>query len=112
MPRRSYLGEFEQMVLLAILKHDNDAYGVRISRELEESTERSVSRSALYTTLDRLGRKALVEWEMKPGGDARGGLPKRCFRVTSAGIEALKATRTALLNLWKGTEHVLGEIPS
>lgn len=109
MPRRSYLGEFEQMVLLAILKEGNDAYGVQISRELEESTDRSVSRSALYTTLDRLGKKDLLEWHMEPGGEARAGLPKRCFRVTPTGIEALRATRTALLNLWKGTEHILEE---
>ena len=109
MPRRNFLGEFEQMVLLAILKHDNDAYGVQISRELEASTQRSVSRSALYTTLDRLGKKGLLEWHMEPGGEARSGLPKRCFTVTPTGIEALRATRSALLNLWKGTERFLGE---
>jgi DNA-binding PadR family transcriptional regulator len=87
-----FIGEFEQMVLLAVLKHGKAAYAVDIRRELERSAGRSVSRGALYRTFDRLEAKGYLEWEVESGGPVpdRGGHPMRRFRVTRTGIEALE----------------------
>ncbi len=113
MPPKAFLGEFEQMVLLGIAKLGNEAYGPNISRELESSAGRSVSRGALYTTFDRLRGKGLLDWSVETGdGDGgRTGLPKRLFSVSPAGVAALRTSRNALLNLWHGLEDVLGESP-
>jgi len=111
MPPKSFLGEFEQMVLLAIAKLASEAHGPDISRELESSAGRSVSRGALYTTFDRLRGKGLLDWSVEAGGESRSGLPKRLFSVTPAGVVALRTSRNALLNLWDGLEDVLGESP-
>ena len=70
MRSKAYLGEFEQMVLLVVVGQRNDAASVDISRALEEGAGRSVSRGALYTTLDRLKRKGLLEWRVEPGRNA------------------------------------------
>ena len=77
MPPKAFLGEFEQMVLLAIAKLGAQAYGPDISGELEASAGRSVSRGALYTTLDRMRAKGLLDWAVEAGDDSRSGLPKR-----------------------------------
>lgn len=111
MAPKAFLGEFEQMVLLGIARLGSEAYGPTISRELESSAGRSVSRGALYTTFDRLRGKGLLDWSVETGGDGRTGLPKRLFSVTPAGVAALRTSRNALLNLWNGLEDVLGESP-
>jgi DNA-binding PadR family transcriptional regulator len=105
--RRSFLGEFEQMVLLAILQCGEEAYALEVRREIEERAERAVSRGAFYTTLDRLERKGLVLWTEAPA-DARAGGPFRRYSVTPAGIEALRVSRAALMNLWRGLGRELG----
>ena len=104
---KSHLGEFEQMVLLAILQQDESAFGLEIRSELEESAGRTVSRGAFYTTLDRLEEKGLVTWTTEAPTGARGGAPQRRFRVTKKGIATLRASRQALLKLWRGLDHVL-----
>jgi DNA-binding PadR family transcriptional regulator len=104
---RSYIGEFEQVVLLAVLRCGGQAFGLDVRREIEASTGRDVSRGAFYTTLDRLEAKGLVEWTPDPAVRGRGGLPQRRFRVTAAGVRELRATRQALLTLWQGLDHVL-----
>ncbi len=109
MSRKSFLGEFEQMVLLAVVAGDNDASSLDVSQELERSADRTVSKGALYTTLDRLKKKGLLDWRIEPGDIARSGLPRRHFTVTRSGIAALRESRGALLNLWKSAEGVLGE---
>lgn len=109
MTRKSFLGEFEQMVLLAVVAGDNDSSSLDISQELERSADRRASKGALYTTLDRLKKKGLLEWRIEPGDMARSGLPRRHFTVTESGITALRESRGALLNLWKSAEGVLGE---
>jgi len=102
-----YLGEFEQMVLLAILQTGEEANGYAVRRMLEEDAGRSVSKGAFYTTLDRLESKGYLTWELRePTGD-RSDLPQRHFSVTPAGIEELKRSRRALLTLWSGLEGVL-----
>ncbi len=109
MPPKSFLGEFEQMVLLAVVAGKNDASGVDISQELECSADRKVSKGSLYTTLDRLKKKGLLQWRIEPGDIARSGLPRRHFTVTKPGILALRESRSALFNLWRSAEDVLGE---
>ncbi|MGD8329890.1 MAG: helix-turn-helix transcriptional regulator [Acidobacteriota bacterium] len=96
MTKRAFLGEFEQMVLLAILQQGDTAFGLEVRREIEASAEREVSRGAFYTTVDRLERKGLVSWEEAPPGGRRGGAPQRLFHVTGEGIEALRVAHQAL----------------
>ena len=108
MSGKNFLGEFEQMVLLAILRQAPDAYGPTISGVLERMAGRSVSRGALYSSLGRLEKKGLLRWHLEEPTAERGGHPKRRFEVTHAGVEALKASRSALVSLWTGLEHVLG----
>lgn len=103
----SFLGEFEQMVLLAILQQGEGAFALEVRRELEESAGRSVSRGAFYTTLDRLERKGLVRWEERTPEDSRRSAPLRRFEVTLDGLAALRTARQALETLWRGLDDVL-----
>lgn len=107
MGKHTVVGEFEQVVLLAILRLGGDAWAVRIRQEIEREADRDVSRGALYRTLDRLEAKGLLQWEEGADGPARGGHPRRVFRVTAEGVRALRASRATLLNLWDGLEGVL-----
>jgi len=107
MADKSYPGEFEQMVLLAILQLKDGAYASEVARELERSAGRTVSRGALYTALDRLQRKRMVRWSIEGATSERGGYPKRRFEVTENGVEALRLAREALMNLWRGLDEVL-----
>ena len=102
-----FLGEFEQMVLLAVLQLKTEAYAVGILEELDERAGRSVSRGALYKTLERLERKGLLTWRTEDGSPERGGHPRRLFAVTPRGITALQDTRQALIRLWEGLDSVL-----
>jgi PadR family transcriptional regulator PadR len=104
MPAKSYPGEFEQMVLLAILQCGDGAFALEVRRKLEESTGRTVSRGAFYTTLDRLERKGLLEWSLGSPEDARAATELRRYQVTPDGVEALRASRTALTTLWRGLD--------
>jgi DNA-binding PadR family transcriptional regulator len=104
MPHPQSLGEFEQLVLLAILQLEEGAYAADIRREIEERADRSVSRGALYATLDRLEQKAYLRWETETSTPARGGIPRRRFIVTPTGIEALRASLEAILRLSRGLE--------
>lgn len=101
------LGEFEQLVLLAILQLDAEAHGVGIGRALEDHAGRSVSRGALYTTLDRLEAKGLVRWRIVPGGDERARLPRRLYAVTARGLAAVRHSHRALTRLARGLESIL-----
>ena len=80
MGKAPYLGEFEQQMLLVIVRLGDEANGAEIARELERRAGRRVSRGALYTTLDRLEDKGLVRWTTVPGTEARDGLPRRLLR--------------------------------
>jgi len=105
------LGEFEQLVLLAILQHRDDGYAILIRRAIEKVTDRSVSRGALYRTLDRLGNKELVAWQLEEAKEDRGGNPRKRFRVTPEGVIALRRSRSVVSRLSAGLEDVL-EQPS
>lgn len=105
----AYLGEFEQLLLLAVLRLGSDAFGPDIARELEARADRSVSRGHLYTSLDRLEDKGLLRWKVASGTAARDGLPRRVYTVTPAGIAALRASRDVLQRMWRGLEGLLNE---
>jgi DNA-binding PadR family transcriptional regulator len=96
------MGEFEQLVLLAVLRRDNDAYGMQVRDEIEESTGRDVSYGAVYTTLDRLEHKGFVSFRMGEATSERGGRARKYFRVLPEGRAALSATQHALTVMWKG----------
>jgi DNA-binding PadR family transcriptional regulator len=103
------LGELEHLVLLAILRLGPEAYGLSIARELEREAGRSLSRGALYTTLDRLEIKGLVRWKSEPGGGERRGLPRRIYSVSARGLAAVRAAQRVLSRMWRGLEDVLKE---
>lgn len=111
MPTPVFLGEFEQVVLLAILGGDagDGTAALDVRRRLEELLGRSVSRGALYRTLDRIEHKGWVRWTVdEEDVPERGGYPRRRFTVTPRGIEALSSSRRVLLEMWSGLEEVLG----
>ena len=94
---RDYLGEFEQMVLLSIMRLGREAYGLAIKDELESVAGRSPSSGALYTTLDRMERKGLVQSRAGASSSERGGRPRRYVKLTPAGQEMLARSRSTLL---------------
>ena len=102
MSKRSYLGEMELMVLLAVVRLADGAYGVPISKELLILAGREVALGSIYAALDRLERKGFVTSSLGDPTPERGGRAKRYFRVTPTGVRAVKMTRAALTNLWNG----------
>lgn len=104
----SYIGEFEHMVLLAIMQLGDSAYGVAIMDELEERIGRASSRGATYMTLDRMETKGLIKSHMGEPTAERGGRAKRLFTVTPAGAEAVRRSQAAYRELSKGLESILG----
>jgi PadR family transcriptional regulator PadR len=103
-----YLGEFEQLILLALLRLGSDAYGMRIRREIVERTERRISLGAVYTTLERLEAKGFVSsWVGEPTAE-RGGRAKKFFRIEASGGSALKRSLAASANMVAGLEPALG----
>jgi DNA-binding PadR family transcriptional regulator len=102
------LGEFEMLVLLAILRNEDSPYANRVREDLEANAERRVTRGALYHTLDRLVEKGLVEWELTPSETPeRGGHPMRQLEVTPSGIEAVRRSRDVLLSFLEGLDPEL-----
>ena len=102
------LGDFEQMVLLAVLcvaQAGDEPYGVTVHTELERRTKRRVARGAVYMTLDRLEKKALLTSRLTDPTPERGGRAKRCYTVTPPALGALRASRRALMRLWEGLER-------
>lgn len=100
------LGEFEQLVLLAILRLEGDVYAVPIVDEIERHTGRTISRAAVYVTLRRLEEKGLISSEMSEPLAERGGKARRCVAVEEAGLEALRESRRVLDRMWKGVDSV------
>jgi PadR family transcriptional regulator PadR len=107
MPRKA-LGEFEQLILLAIVRLDEEAYGVSIMDEIEEHTGRDVSESATYLTLQRMERKGLVESRLGEATPERGGRRKRYFAITEEGLDKLRHSASALFGMWDGLDPTLG----
>lgn len=108
MPTPLILGEFEQVVLLAILQLGNGSQVLPLRQRISQVAGREISRGALYRTLDRLEERGWVDWEIEDGTPERGGHAPRRFHVTRQGVEALRASRRTLQTLWRGLEEVLG----
>lgn len=103
MPREN-LGEFEQIVMLAIVHLKDDVYGVPIVDEIERRTGREVTRAAVYITLRRLEQKGLVSSWMGEPTSERGGKARRCVKLTATGLRTLKESRDFLNQMWRGAE--------
>src|SRR5204863_8312313 len=102
-----YLGELEQIVLLAVLRLGDAAYAVPILEQIEQQTGRRVARGALYTALDRLEAKGCLRSRLGEPLAERGGRARRYLTVTPAAVRALKQSRLALMRLWHGIEQIL-----
>ncbi len=113
MPREA-LGEFEQLVLLAIIhlttSDGGDVYGVPILDEIERRTRRRLSRAAVYVALRRLEQKGLVATWMGDARQERGGKSRRCVKVTRTGAQALRESREAVNEMWRGLDPRLEKI--
>ncbi len=110
MTKGRFLGEFEQVVLLAVARQDGRGYGVSIRQEIERRTGRGVTIGSVYATLERLETKSLVESRLGDPAPVRGGRARRYFELSREGVRALAATREMMANLWDGVD--LGEAGS
>jgi PadR family transcriptional regulator, regulatory protein PadR len=97
-----HLGEFEHIILLALLRLEGRAYGVTVRQEIEVRTRREVSIGAVYATLDRLESKGFVATHRGDPTPERGGRSKRFFRVTATGVAAVSRTHRALESMTEG----------
>jgi DNA-binding PadR family transcriptional regulator len=102
----AYLGEFEHLVLLAVLRLGEQAYGVGVRREIEKRGRREVSLGAVYATLSRLEGKGYVASRPGEPTPERGGRAKRFFRLTGEGVAAVSRTHQAIQSMSEGLEAV------
>jgi PadR family transcriptional regulator PadR len=103
---RDYLGEFEHLVVLALLRLGDQAYGVTVRQEIETRTGREVSIGAIYATLARLAEKGYVKSHLGDPTPERGGRSKRFFQVTAKGVAAVNRTHRALQSMTAGLHLV------
>ena len=106
---RESVGEFEQLVLLAILRLGEQAYGVPILDEIRRHSDRTVLRPAVYVALGRLEEKGLVRSRRDDPSVARRGRPRKYFDVTPQGVQRLRDSRETLLSMWDGLQSLLDE---
>ena len=102
--RAGYLGEFEQVVLLAVARLGDEAYGENVRREIQKRTGRAVTVGAAYATLNRLVDKRYVRATTRLAPWARDKRARRIFTLTPAGIEALEAARALHARMWAGVQ--------
>lgn len=98
---RTYLGEFEELILLMVAIFDGEAYGVMVMEELEARAGRSVNISAVHSALRRLEEKGFARSDWSEATAERGGRRKRLFTITHAGRQALEQSRDVYLKLWR-----------
>ncbi len=108
-PAPDVIGEFEHLVLLALLHLGDSGYAINAREEIERRTGRRVTRGAVYVTLDRLERKGFLESWLADPTPERGGRAKRYYRVRPAGITVLRHARAALQSMWQGLDPILSE---
>jgi PadR family transcriptional regulator, regulatory protein PadR len=106
MSGRDYLGEFEHIIVLALLRLEDRAYGVTVRQEIESRTDREVSIGAVYATLERLETKGFVRSHRGDPTPERGGRSKRFFRVTPRGVAAVNRTQRALHSMTDGLDLI------
>jgi PadR family transcriptional regulator PadR len=109
MAKRNYLGGFELMVMLALMRLGEDAYGVPISREIEEMSGREVALGSVYAALERLEEKGFVTSQLGDSTPERGGRAKRYFHVTGKGLRETGETHRTLKKLWQGLPQLAGK---
>lgn len=104
---RALPGELEQIVMLAILRLENGAYGAAIIEEIESRSGRRTADAAVYVVLRRLEKKAYIASQDAGPTPARAGRKRRYYLVEAPGLQALRASRQALVQMWDGLERVL-----
>ena len=105
---REFLGNFELLVLLALARLGDDAYGVPISEAIEESTGRDVALGSVYAALERMEQKGLVSSRWGDPTPERGGRSKRHFGITRKGLREAREARAGLIRLWRGVPELSG----
>jgi PadR family transcriptional regulator PadR len=108
MRRRDYLGHFELMVLLAVIRVGEDAYGVPISHEIEARTGKEVALGSVYAALERMEEKGLISSTLGDPTPERGGRAKKYFRVTATGLREAREAQRSLVKLWQGVPALKG----
>jgi PadR family transcriptional regulator PadR len=108
MRRRGFLGGFELLVLLALIRLGDDAYGVPISEAIEESSGREVALGSVYITLERLEHKGFVSSKLGEPTAERGGRAKTYFHITAKGLREVRLARQTLMSLWQGVPQLEG----
>jgi PadR family transcriptional regulator, regulatory protein PadR len=103
-PKGDYPGEFEQIVLLAVMRLGKDAYGMQVRREIELRTGRESSVGAVYATLDRLTAKGMLRSREVTSAEAR---TQRLYAITAQGEQALRSAREAMERMWDGLKASL-----
>lgn len=107
MQQADLLGSFEQLVLLALVRMKDEAYGMSVRRELEERTERTVSLGAVYATLDRLEQKGYVTASHGGANVARQGRTRRYFQITATGSQAVRRSLRTIEAVSRGTKWAI-----
>ena len=102
MGKGQHLGEFEQVVMLAVARPDGGGHGAGIHKEILNATGRDVSISSVYVTLNRLETKGYLTAAVELGDEGRGGRPRKSYQLTPTGIEQLRAARLEADRLWSG----------
>ncbi len=103
----TYLGEFEEIVLLIVGTMNGEAYGVSVKKKVQEQLNRNTTLSAVHTALHRLESKGFVVSEMGESTNVRGGKKKRLFKITSNGSQALDQARSVREDLWQEMQSVI-----
>ena len=108
MAKREFLGGFELLVLLALIRLGDEAYGVPISEAIEDSSGKEVAMGSVYITLERLEQKGLVSSRLGEPTAERGGRAKTYFHITAKGLREVRQARRTLMNLWQGVPQLQG----
>jgi len=108
MRKRDYLGQFELMVLLAVIQVGEGAYGIPIADFIEKTTEREVAVGSIYAALERLEDKALVTSTLGDPTPERGGRAKKYFRATAKGVREAREAQRTLTRLWRALPEFEG----
>lgn len=107
---RDSIGKFELMVLLAVIRLDEKAYGASISTVIEEVIGRNVLLASVHAALERLARKGMLTSRLGESTPERGGRAKRYFRITAKGLREVREARQALTQLWNGLPQLKGQL--
>jgi PadR family transcriptional regulator, regulatory protein PadR len=108
MAKREFMGGFELLVLVALIKLGDEAYGVPISEAIEESSGRDVAIGSVYITLARLERKGFVSSRLGEATAERGGRAKTYFTISAKGLREVRRAQRTLMSLWQGVPQLHG----